>query len=135
MAENKKQIAESVKSALRRKFESDCNSYRHVLERMWGLNPADGYWIADEVGGLYDNGGFVTINLLEMIYCIENDITWDEFEEWTQYNIMAHEYHFDLINLKSWHLGCPRVPQETFDRLKSLKDGLEAAIDEEKNKF
>lgn len=135
MEQNKKQLSQAVKAKLRSKFESACNSYRHVLERMWDLNPADGYWIGDEVGGLYDNGGFVTISLSDMIYCIEEDITYEEYDEWTRYNIKAHEFHFDYINLKSWHMGCPRVPEETFERLRGMKKDLENAIEAEKEKF
>lgn len=135
MAENKKQIGNYTKGKLRQKFEAACNSYRHALESMWDLNAADGYWIGDEVGGLYDNGGFVTISLLDMIYCVENDLEWDEYDEWTQYNIKAHEFNFNCINLKSWHMGCPRVPEETFERLRGMKKELEEAIKEEKEKF
>ena len=31
--------------------------------------------------------------------------------------------------------GCPRVPKETFDRLKGLKNELEEAIKEERKKY
>lgn len=134
MSGNKKQISQAVKDKLRSKFESACNSYRHVLERMWDLNPTDGYWIADEVGGLYDNGGFVTISMSDMIYCIEEDITYEEYDEWTQYNIRANEYNFNCINLKSWHMGCPRVQQETFDRLSGMKDEINKLVEEVKSR-
>ena len=135
METNKKRITSAVKAKLCSEFERACNSYRHALEKMWDLNPAEGHWIGNEVGGLYDNGGFVTINLLDMIYCVEQDITLEECEEWMEYNIKAHEYNFNYINLKSWHMGCPRVPQETFDRLQGMKKDLEETIKAEKEKF
>lgn len=134
METNKKRITSAVKAKLRSEFERACNSYRHALERMWDLNPADGYWIGDEVGGVYDNGGFVTLGLLEMIYCIEHDITQEEYEEWSDYNIKAHEYNFSYIKLEAWHTGCPRVPQETFDRLREMKDGIDTLVEDVKSK-
>jgi hypothetical protein len=122
------------KTKLRKDFERICNEYKQALEEKWDLNPKYGYWIADEVGGVYDNDGFVTLNLLEMIYCVENDISWGQYDEWSQYNIKAHEYHFDYINLKSWHMGCPRVPQSTFNRLDSMKAKLDEEIEKQKVK-
>lgn len=130
--EKKKQISEAMKLKLRKAYERVCNSYKSAIERMWDLNPACGYWIADQVGEVYDNGGFVTLNLLEMIYCVEHDISWEEYDEWSQYNIQAHEYGFDFINLKSWHMGCPRVSQEEFDKLRGMRQDIEAAVDEMK---
>lgn len=123
------------KSKLRKDFEHVCDEYKKVLEEMWALNPKTGYWIADEVGGVYDNDGFVTLNLLEMIYCVEHDISWEEYDEWSQYNIKAHEFNFDFINLKSWHMGCPRVPQSAFIHLDSMKGDLEEEIKKQKVKL
>lgn len=130
-----KEIQKSIKQNLRSRFENACESYRHALEKMWDLNTAYGYWIGDEIGGVYDNDGFVTLNLLDMIYCIENDISYKEYDEWTEYNIKAHEFNFNFINLKSWHMGCPRVSEETFVHLRKMKKDMADAIEAEKNKF
>lgn len=129
MGQSKKYIGLATKAKLSKDFERACNSYRCALERMWDLNPTSGYWIADEVGGVYDNDGFVTLNMGEIIYCVENDIAESEYEEWREYNFKANEYNFDYINLKSWHRGCPRVSEETFERLKGMKRELEEAAE------
>lgn len=134
IGKNPKKIGLATKAKLNKDFERACNSYRCALERMWGLNPACGYWIGDDVGGVYDNDGYVTLSMDEIIYCVENDITEEEYDEWSEYNIKAHEFNFDFINLKSWHMGCPRVPEETFERLRGMKQGLADAIIEEKKK-
>lgn len=133
--EKQKKIGTETKAKLRSRFENSCNSYRHALERMWDLNPASGYWIGEEVGGIYDNDGIVTLNMGEIIYCVEHDISIHEYEEWMAYNIEAHEYNFDCINLKSWHMGCPRVPKETFERIRGIKQDLADAILVEKSKL
>jgi len=122
----------AVKERLRKSFECVCKSYQYALERMWDLHSSDGYWIGDEVGGVYDNNGYVTLSLEEIIYCVENDIDVTEYEEWSSYNIEAHDLGFDYINLKSWHNGCPRTSKETLEKLRNMKENLSDAIEQEK---
>ena len=108
-----------------------CNAYVSALCRMWGMDVSEGYWIGGEVGGLWDNGGIVTINLCDIVFCVENDIAFKEFQEWEEYNVACLHFKFNTMNLKSWHRGAPRVPQDTFDRLYGMENGLSYAINEE----
>lgn len=124
-----------AKRKLRSRFANICESYRHTIERMWELNKADGYWVAEEIGGVYDNAGVVTLSLLEMIYCVENDIKLEEVLEWQDYNIEAQEYGFNCINLKSWHKGCPRVPREKLEEFRAKRRELEQMAEEAKEHF
>lgn len=133
--EKQKKLGTETKAKLRSRYENACNSYRHALERMLDLNPAYGYWMGDEVGGVYDNDSVVTLNMGDIIYCVENDITQGEIEEWTEYNNEAYEYQFECIPLKSWHMGSPRVPKETFERLRRMKQELVDMVKEEKSKL
>ena len=44
-----------------------------------------GYWIGDEVGGVYDYGdGMFTINMDDIIYCVA-DVTREQYIEWQEY--------------------------------------------------
>lgn len=128
---------EKTKSAVKRQLKEDwqkaCNGYLVELLRMWELDGFYGYWIADEVGGVYDYAdGSFDICMDDIIYCVEHDVTRDQYDEWQDYIIDASEFGFDTPNLRSWMHGCPRTPRETFDKLKLLKADLNAAIDEEK---
>lgn len=135
MKNNGMNLSRETKMNLRDKFENACEAYRHTLEKMWELNPVDGYWIGDEVGGLYDNGGYVTIGLLDMVYCIENGITLVEFLKWSDYCTDADEFGFSLLNLRAWHLGAPRVPDSTFEKLRKMKKEFVDFAEQERGKF
>jgi hypothetical protein len=63
------------------------------------------------------------------------DIEEDEVIEWEDYLLDAHEFGFDLPNLRAWHWGCPRVPKEVFERLRMLKDDFNKAVEEEKERI
>jgi hypothetical protein len=40
-----------------------------------------------------------------------------------------------MLNINAWHKGAPRVPQETFDKLRKMKDELKNLCEETRNKF
>ena len=49
----KHNISDSVKRNLKENYEKDCNAYLVELLNMWDWSYKDGYWVGDEVGGLY----------------------------------------------------------------------------------
>ena len=125
----------SVKKMLKEQYEKACNGYLVELLRMWELDAHYGYWIGDEVGGLYDYGdGMITISMDDIIYCVEHDVTEKQYMEWQEYCCDAAEFGFDIPNLKSWLRGCPRVSHEAFERLRKLKADLNDAIKEEQER-
>jgi hypothetical protein len=127
---------EAVKRQLKEDWEKACNGYLVELLRMWELEAWYGYWIGNEEGSLYDYGdGMFTINMDNIIYCVLNDITREQYIEWQEYVCEAAEFGFDTPNLRSWIKGCPRTSKETFDHLRSLKKDLADAVEEEKKRI
>ena len=103
---------------------------------MWELDGHYGYWIGNEDGTLYDYGdGMFTINMDNIIYCVEHDVTELQYQEWQDYICDAAEFGFVTPNLRSWMNGCPRTPQETFEKLRKLKADLNNAVEEEKKRM
>lgn len=119
---------------LRTAYEKACNDYLAELLRMWELDSHYGYWIGDDVGGVYDYDGVFTINMNDIIYCVENGVTERQYYEWQEYIVDASEFGFDTPNLKSWMHGCPRTPQEIFEKLRAMKRDLAEAVEEEKKR-
>jgi hypothetical protein len=127
---------DSTKAMLREQWEKACNGYLTELLRMWELDAHYGYWIGDETGSVYDYGdGMLTINMDDIIYCVEHDIGREQYMEWQDYLCDAAEFGFDTPNLKSWMMGCPRTPPEVFEKLRKMKAELNEAIKAEKEKF
>ena len=126
---------DAVKQQLKKDWKQACNGFLVELLRMWELDGHYGYWIGNEDGTLYDYGdGMFTINMDDIIYCVLGDITCEQYIEWQEYCCDAAEFGFDTPNLRSWIRGCPRTSKETFDTLRMLKQGLQEAIDEEKQR-
>lgn len=127
---------DSIKALLRQDYEKAVNGYLNELLRMWELDAYYGYWIGDDVGGVYDYGdGSFDINLRDIIYCVENDVTREQYDEWQEYICDASEFNFPLPNLRSWMHGCPRTSPEAFEKLRKLKQNLNDAVEEEKKKI
>lgn len=127
---------DSTKAMLREQWEKACNGYLVELLRMWELDAYYGYWIGEEIGGVYDyGGGMFTIGMNDIIYCVEHDIGREQYIEWQEYCCDAAEFGFDMPNLKSWIMGCPRTSQEVFKKLREMKKILDDAIKAEKEKY
>ena len=127
---------DAVKKQLKEQWKKACNGFLVELLRMWELDSYYGYWIGDEIGGVYDYGdGAFTIGMDDIIYCVEHDIGREQYMEWQDYLCDAAEFGFDTPNLKSWIMGCPRTPPEVFEKLRKMKEELNEAIKAEKEKF
>lgn len=130
-----KKTKDAMKAKLKEQWEQACNGYLCELISMWELDAHYGYWIGEEVGGVYDYGGMFTINMDDIIYCVEHDVTALQYQEWQDYICDAAEFGFDTPNLRSFVRGCPRTPQETFEKLRKLKADLNNAVEEEKKRM
>lgn len=117
------------KHTLKENYEKACNAYIKALLDMWELDAIYGSWISDEVGGVYDYDGRLFLNMQDIIFCVNNNISEKEFDEWQEYYTKCGEYNLNTMNLKSWCLGAPRVSQETFDHLDALKKELEDEVE------
>jgi len=124
-----------VKRILKEQYEKACNGYLVELLRMWGLDMHYGYWNSDQPGTIYHYGEMHNLTMEEIIYIVENDIEEDEVLEWEDYLLDAYEFKFETPNLRAWHKGCPRAPQETFYKLRQLKADLDKAVEEEKKRM
>ena len=118
---------------LRENYEKACNDYVQALLNLWDLDGYYGYFIGNEVGGVYDYGdGIFTIGMQDIVYCVENGVTEKEYEELLEYCCKCAEYNLPTMNLNAWHKGAPR---HDFTKLDTLKKDLDDTIDNEKNKF
>ena len=116
-------------------YEKACNAYLQALLKAWEFDSYYGYWISDEVGGIYEYEAELNINMGDIIYCVENDVTEAQYMEWSEYCIEAHEYGFYTPSLKAWLHGCPRTSEDTFKHLRDLKELLNKAVQEEKERL
>ena len=130
-----KKASDAIKRMLKEKYDSACNSYLLELLNMWELDSYYGFWIADKVGEIFAYGDSTFIDMANIIFCVENDVKEDVYNEWQEYTIFASEYEQTIPNFPSWHKGCPRLSAEEQQKLRGLKRDLDAAIDDYKNRY
>lgn len=126
---------EKNKQQLKENYEKACNAYVVELLRMWDLDDTGyyGYWIGDDIGGVYAYGDNIFLNMSDIIFCVENDVEEKEYEDWQDYTIFANEFKQSVPNFPSWHKGCPRLSKEQQDKLIALKKNLNDCINEFKD--
>jgi hypothetical protein len=114
-------------------YEKVASQYVKALENMWEIS--EGYWVGNEVGGLYCFNDTGALNYGDLVFIVNNSVPFETYLEWEDYNTKANDFGFSYINLKSWIQGCPRVPEETFNRLYKMKQELMEEINNEKEKY
>lgn len=122
------------KKTLLKNYECACNNIIMELLKEWELDSGYGYWIGDIVGGLYDYDGYITIDMVDAVYCIKNNISRDTYNEYVDYNVRCIQNNLTTMNLNSYIKGAPRVTEETFNKIEELKKGIQDIIEEEKSK-
>ena len=75
---------------------------------------------------------WILLNMQDIVYCVENGVTSEEYEQWQDYGVKCAEYRLPILNLNAWHKGAPR---HDFTKLDALKKDLDDAIENEKNNF
>lgn len=109
---------------LRNLWYKVCDDYVAELSRKWFDGVVDFYWVGNEVGGVVCLNDDWFINMDNVRYCVDNDVSLMEYDLWSQYINNVEEFNLPKVNLKSWHLGCPRVPDEEIEKLRDLKQQI-----------
>lgn len=114
-------------------FVKGCNEYLRLFceKHDFDYEEAKNSWVANCVGDVTCVGD-IFVGMQTIITDIEMDAPEEEFLKWYGYNLVANEFGFTTPNFDHWIRGCPRVPQESFDKLEALKKDLEDAIEKER---
>ena len=121
------------KEKAREYFVKGCNEYLRLFceKHDFDYEEAKESWVANCVGDVTCVGD-IFVGMQTIITDIEMDAPEEEFLKWYGYNLVANEFGFTTPNFDHWLRGCPRVPQESFDKLEALKKDLEDAIEKER---
>jgi hypothetical protein len=124
------------KEQAREYFVKGCNEYLRLFceKHDFDYEEAKESWVANCVGEVTCVGD-IFVGMQTIITDIEMDALKDEFIKWYDYNLVAHEFGFNTPNFESWLRGCPRVSEDTFKKLQGLKNDLDDAVREEKERL
>lgn len=124
------------KEKAREYFVKGCNEYLRLFceKHDYDYEEAKNSWVANCVGDVTCVGD-IFVGMQTIITDIEMDAPEEEFIKWYDYYLEAYEFGFNTPNFESWLRGCPRVSDEAFKRLQALKNNLDDAIKEEKERL
>ena len=125
----------NLKEKLKKDFEDSCEAYVKAMLNNFEIDRNSCFWVADEVGGVFMVGDRLSLNMQDIVYIVDNGISYDDCVDWQDYNLCANEFNLNMLNLKSWHTGAPRIPHETFEMLQGMKKVIEHFCDETRKKF
>ena len=117
-------------------FVKGCNEYLRLFceKHDFDYEEAKESWVANCVGDVTCVGD-IFVGMQTIITDIEMDAPEEEFVKWYDYNLVAHEFGFNTPNFESWLRGCPRVSEETFNKLQGLKTTLMTLSNQRKKNF
>ena len=114
---------------VRKDFEKAVDAYTDAFLRQFESEPLYSWWVGGRKGlDFFCFNDTSAITLADMVYVLENGVTYDEYLKYEDYCEHCHEYGFSVMNLRSWHEGAPRISKEAFDRLDEMKKDLNKAV-------
>ena len=126
---------------IKREYTRACLDYLYQLLEDWGFYGEDyengnfGWWVGDEVGGVFCFEDDTFINMNDIKYCVDNGVDYDDYQEYQEYNARCVDFGFNTMNLNAFIKGAPRISNEEFENLEEIKQSLQDAIDNIKDKF
>ena len=125
----------NTQSKLQANYEKACNDYVEALLKQWELDGRNGWWIADDIGGVYAYGDVVFLGIDDIRYCVDNNVTYETYMDYQDYNVWALDFGQNTLNLKSWCMGAPRIDDVTRERISALRFELDKLCRETKESF
>lgn len=127
-------MTKNTKSTLQASYEKACNDYVAALLKQWELDGRNGWWIGD-IGGVYAYGDVVFLSIDDIRYCVDNNVTYETYMDYQDYNVWALEFKQNTLNLRSWCMGAPRVDEVTREKMSALRFELDKLCRETKESF
>lgn len=84
-------------------YEGICEEYRRRLCDQWDLDIKDSWWVADRVGETLAVCDLeYSLGMEDVRLFVDNNVTYENFKEWWNYNLDAFNYAKHPINSHSW---------------------------------
>lgn len=115
----------------KQQFNDACNAYLEVFCEKHGFDygEAKNSWIDNEVGGCCFLGDFF-VSFDDIKTDIDKDAPKEEYWNYYEYSLEAHDLGLICPNYVSWLRGCPRLSQE---QRKSLREAKKRVYDAQKD--
>lgn len=107
-------------------YENAVNAIVEEFKKKQELSSNDGYWIANQIGEVYDFGDTYTFDFNDVLLDIKENADKGEIFKWRNYmlriwqlNNMAGGVLLSEINYRNWLRGCPRLTEEELNTIEN----------------
>lgn len=115
-------------------YENAVNAIIDEFKKKQEITSNDGYWIANQIGEVYDFGDAYTFDFNDVLLDIKENADKGEIFKWRNYmlriwqlNNMAGGVLLSEINYRNWLKGCPHL---TENELNTIEDKWKKLINE-----
>ena len=111
------------KNLLKQQYIDACNGYLEAFCEKHGFDydEAANSWVANVVGDCCLLGDYC-VPFDEMKIDIDMDAPNEEYWNYYEYSLEAHELGFNCPNYANWLRGCPRLSEEQIKSLREAKN-------------
>ena len=118
-----------------RQYEDACNALIDFFAETYDVSVSKEDWVAGVIGSTICINEEYFVNMEDVVLMLRKEIAWDTFLEWWDYNMDASFLGLNLINLRSWVMGAPRLSKEQINGLKGRRKELEDLVEKYKEQF
>lgn len=107
------------------------NAYVDALCEKFEWDASYGWWVADDVTGVYCYAEDYSLTLSNIVAMVTHDIAFDVFRAWYDYTLFCAEFHIGRVpSLTAWAQGCPRLSADEQQHLRDLRDELDRLVND-----
>ena len=121
----------TMEMTLKEEFEQIANKYANKLVEMYffekDCDKPYFYWVSDEAGSILAVSDYY-FNFDDIRYIVDNNVPFDTWLDWYDYNLAITDLDIKAPNLKSWYVGCPRLTKEQLVNMFRLRQGLDKTV-------
>lgn len=119
---------------LDQQYTDSCEDYLRAFCDEYHLVYTRDSWVGGDVGSVACIGEFF-IDMEDIRFMLLNDVPWKTYLENMDYNQRAIDLNVNMINLRSWCMGCPRLSAEQLTKLTNMRDELDNLTKKYKEKY
>jgi hypothetical protein len=108
---------------LKENYKKACNDYAREFCKKHGYEFSEFDWVANMPGTLINIADYF-VDMVTIIYDVENDVPEDKFLKWYDYSLRAGTYGIITPNFSSWVKGCPIRSEEDLNRIEKMRERI-----------
>lgn len=121
---------------LNQRYNDACEEYLKAFCDTYGFQYEKDSWVSGDVGTITCVGDYFFDFNSVVKYAVDNNLhDYEDLAEWYNYCMFAHNFNQTVPNFASWSKGCPRLSKAEQQKLIDLRNDLDAAVKDYKERY